>query len=111
MAGRLPPNVGLPLLTNGGDQTKIQVALHEISPTKPYQEYRYPVLTMRNPLVDLVWSPWALPGLTNSPIWLYSYRVRPLPIITTADRGLGIDMGVVGGVAGWPSVVATWAVW
>ena len=41
------------MLTNGGDQTKDQVILHEEHPTKPYQ---VPVLAARNPLVHLAWS-------------------------------------------------------
>ena len=31
--------------------------------------------------------------------------MRPLPIITTADRGLGIDLAVGDSVVVWPSVV------
>jgi len=41
------------MLTNGGDQTKDQVILHEEHPTKTYQ---VPVLAARNPLVHLAWS-------------------------------------------------------
>ena len=37
MAGDTLPNVVLPWLTNRADQTKIQVILHEISPTKHYR--------------------------------------------------------------------------
>ena len=37
MAGVGPGSERLPTLTNGGDQTKIQVILHEISPTNPYR--------------------------------------------------------------------------
>jgi len=53
---------GLPIVTNGGDQTKNQWSLHEESPTKPYQ---VPVLAARHPLVHLVWSGVRLPGLTK----------------------------------------------
>ena len=36
--GRSQKAGGLPIVTNGGDQTKIQVILHVFSPTKPYQD-------------------------------------------------------------------------
>ena len=37
MAAAEPEWGGLPIFTNPGDQTKIQVFLHEISPTNPYR--------------------------------------------------------------------------
>jgi len=40
------------MLTNGGDQTKDQVILHEEHPTNPYQ---VPVLAALTPLVHLAW--------------------------------------------------------
>ena len=60
-----PSTIRLPIVTNTGDQTKNHVVLHVESPTKPYQEYRYPVLAVRNPLVDLAWSGVRLPGVTT----------------------------------------------
>ena len=81
-------------------QAKIQVVRHENRPTKPYQILRS--------LSGSHWCFWhGLPTLTNLRIWLYTYRVWPLPIITTAVKGLGIDLsvaGIVHQVAGWASV-------
>ena len=68
------------MLTNGGDQTKDQVILHEEHPTKPYQ---VPVLAALTPLVHLAWS-WApLPFPTKAPFWLCRHPPVPLPIITS----------------------------
>ena len=67
--------MSLPLLTNAGDQTKIQVILHVSSPTNPY----------RNPCSRCE-TPWrfrfGLPTLTTQPIWLEPIITRhyqPLP--------------------------------
>ena len=49
------------------------------------------VLTVRTPLVLLVWSGWSLPLLTIPPIWVRPGRVPPLPIITAWRRQLTID--------------------
>ena len=68
------------------------------------------MLTVRNPLVHLVWSGWTLPLLTIGSIWVGTCRVRPLPIITTADRRLTIDLGVEGSVMVWASVARVIAV-
>ena len=52
-SGRFRARLGaLPMLTNGGDQTKNQWSLHEESPTNPYQ---VPVLAVRRTMVDLAW--------------------------------------------------------
>jgi len=68
----------LPMLTNTPDQTKNHVVLHVSSPTKPYQEYRYPVLAVRKPLVHLAWRrcpyqclPHDPPGSTAVLVHLY----------------------------------------
>ena len=71
------------MLTMPGDQTKNHVVLHVESPTKPYQEYRYPVLAARNPLGDLAWSGVRLPGVTKAPFWLCLHSLVLLPIITS----------------------------
>ena len=55
-------------------------------------------------LVHLVWRRRLLPRLTKVPIWVRACRVVPLPMITTAARGQGIDVSVEGGVVGWVSV-------
>ena len=67
---------GLPIVTNPGDQTKIQVFLHVSSPTKPYR-----ILCPRS---ETLWQiRIGLPTLTNGPIWLgHRYRIV-LPIITS----------------------------
>ena len=56
-------------------------------------------------MVVLVWSAHGLPIVTNPPIWLYSYHVRPLPIITSAIRHdtqygyyVGLELVVYGAV-------------
>ena len=77
-----PSTITLPIVTNSGDQTKNHVVLHVSSPTKPYQEHRYPVLAVRNPLVHLVWTPRRLPGPTNQLIWLHRRSIVLLPIIS-----------------------------
>ena len=67
---------GLPILTNGGDQTKNQVILHVSSPTKPY---RIPCSRC-----ETLWSiRIGLPTVTRMRIWLHHrYRIV-LPIITS----------------------------
>ena len=91
---------GLPCLTMPPDQTKNQVVLHVESPTKPYQEYRDPVLAVRNPVVVLDWS-------TNCyhPLNL-SLNLPRGGFTNHYHRGLGrgIDVSVVGSVVGWASV-------
>ena len=48
-----------------------------------------PMLAVRNPLVFLVWWQAVLPIVTSLPIWVCAGRVRPLPIITTAQEETG----------------------
>jgi hypothetical protein len=50
----------------------------------PYQTLPDPVLAERIALVVLVWSPVALPIVTNLPIWVCPGREEALPNITTA---------------------------
>ena len=76
----------------------------------PYQTLPDPVLTVRTPLVVLVRCGWRLPSLTMLPIWVGTYRTAPLPTITTAARGLTIDVSVGASVVGWASVVRVIAV-
>ena len=76
-------NVSLPLLTNTGLQTKCTI---HMGGSDAYQMLPDPVLAVRTPLVDLVWSPPPLPTLTTVPIWLAHHYVVLLPIIT--GRGL-----------------------
>jgi len=83
VAGAEPGWGALPIVTNPGDQTKNHVVLHVEHPTKPYQLYRYPVPTERNPLVCLAWSGVRLPGVTNQPFWLDLHSHVVLPIITS----------------------------
>ena len=78
-------DVGLPLLTNGGDQTKIQVALHVSSPTNPY---RNPCSRCETPW----WFWFGLASFTN-----HYHR-------TGGQGGQGIDVSVVASVAGWATV-------
>ena len=81
----------------------------------PYQTLPDPVLTERIALVVLVWSGpglptvtttshvpadafwlvWiSLPIVTKSPFWVHTCRGTPLPIITTATKGLTIEPGI-----------------
>ena len=89
------------------DQTKIQVVLHEISPTNPYRN-----LCSR---CETHWCIWF--GLRYITIAYQSADLglnHPSGSFTNHyHRGLGqgIDMGVEGSVVVGASVVATWAVW
>ena len=67
---------GLPIVTNPGDQTKIQVILHVSSPTKPYQD---PCSRC-----ETLWSiRFGLPTLTNRPFWLGLRYKIVLPTLTS----------------------------
>ena len=98
-----------------------------------YQSLPRSSLTERIALADLVWSASGLPTVTTasdvpddpfwlvwillpiptkSPFWVHTYRVRPLPTFTTANRGLGIELGIYDRatsirhqVAGWHRVI------
>ena len=79
--------VGLPLLTEAGLHTKYT---NRLTCVDAYQTLPDPVLTVRTPLVILVWSTRA-------------YHVRDLGLILPSgtftnhyhrDRGLGIDLSV-----------------
>ena len=92
--------VGLPLLTNTGDQTKIQVALHEISPTNPYR--------ILCPLSRSHWLIWYGAGDIT-----IAYHVSDLALLLSSETftnhyhrggGQGIDLSVGDSVAGWASV-------
>jgi len=76
------------------------------TPFWPYQSLPYFPHPRHDALADLVWSGPGLPILTMPPIWLCPYCVRPLPNITTATKGLHIDVSVVAGIGhqgtGWP---------
>ena len=96
-------DVGLPLLTNAGDQTKIQVILHVSSPTKPY----------RNPCsrCETHWWFWfGLASFTTTYHRIDLALVRPSASFTNpyhrtgGQGGQGIDVSVVASVAGWASV-------
>jgi hypothetical protein len=71
------------------------------TPTKHYR-----ILCSRS---ESHWWFWiGLPTVTSLRIWLEPGRWRPLPIITTAAKGLGIDQSVAGiqhQVAGWATVI------
>jgi len=69
------------------------------------------VLTVRNPLVHLVWSP---------PLITIAYQLSLLALHLSCETftnhyhrtgGQGIDLAVEGSVVVGASVVATWAVW
>ena len=76
-----------------------------------YQMLPRSLLAERNPLADLVWSPYRLPRLTTLEIWVGTYRVRPLPTITTAVKETGSNPIHQAELASIDTVVATWAVW
>ena len=73
--------VGLPTLTEAALHTK---STNRLTGVDAYQTLPDFLPGQRNHMVVLVWSAHGLPIVTNPQIWLYSYRVRPLPIITTA---------------------------
>ena len=96
-------DVGLPLLTNAGDQTKIQVILQESSPTNPYRKpcsrcgshwwfwFGLASFTTTYHLIDL-----AL-GRPSASFTNHYHR-------TGGEGGQGIDVSVVASVAGWAAV-------
>ena len=65
-------------LPRGGTIPNPPSVLPEETPTKHYR-----ILCSRSE--THWWFRFGLPTLTMSPIWLYTCRRRPLPIITTAD--------------------------
>ena len=70
---------GLPTLTNPGLHTKNTKRLTCVD---AYQTLPESVLTVRNPLADLVWSPPPLPTLTTFRIWLGHHYNTLLPGLT-----------------------------
>jgi hypothetical protein len=71
VAGIEPDRGALPMLTNGGDQTKIQVFLHVESPTKPYQ---YPCSRC-----ETTWGIWLGHGALTIPYQLTDLAVPHPP--------------------------------
>ena len=55
--------------------------------------------------VNLWWFWFGLPFFTRPPIWVRTGRGRPLPNITTANKGLTIGLGVEVTVGGWATVI------
>ena len=60
---------------------------HEAGCGDAYQPLPDLTPPMLNRSVDLVWSGGSLPFPTIGSIWVCPYRVRPLPIITSAATG------------------------
>jgi hypothetical protein len=83
-----PSTRALPRLTTTGDQTKNHVILHVESPTRPYQEHRYPVLAMRISLVCLAWCRCPYHSLPkhrsgSTSILLHYYQSLPPGLLNT----------------------------
>ena len=55
--------------------------------------------------VNLWWFWFGLPTLTNLRIWVRTGRGRPLPTLTTANKGLTIELSIMHQVAGWATVI------
>jgi len=74
-------------------------------PPVAYQPLPYLTQARHDALAVLVWSAGPLPIVTNLPIWLETCRGRPLPIITTAVKGLGMTEHIASGIqhqaTGW----------
>ena len=86
MAGVEPGWGALPRLTTTPDHTKNTKRLTCVDAYQSLPTVSRSCARGANPLVDLVWSPPPLPGLTTVPIWIDHHYVVLLPIIT--GRGL-----------------------
>jgi hypothetical protein len=76
-----------------------------------YQPLPYFPQSRHDALADLVWSGAALPIPTNLRIWVGPYRAAPLPIITTAIKGLGDTEHIHHTVASRRHQGTGWAGW
>ena len=80
-----------------------------IGGSRAYHSLPYFPHPRHDALVLLAWSGHRLPTLTNLPIWVLACRAVPLPIITTAAKGLGdtehIAASIQHQVTGWHRVI------